>query len=485
MLGRIFDAPPQGSTVRTSWGGHSCLPRLPGRQECPPHEMGVLRLPFAIDTSCPLSLFPGQLRGGVLPPIQSPGDSRMTLRLFAALTLAALLVGTALAEKKKLPNAPETVPAPVVAPPVSSGITLPSPDYLKEIPPQYFPEPPAFPLPRELASQEDAAAMLKPQVAMELKIVTVSDTCFKQCGLECARADCCESRCKSCPTDKPAVYLPGDMGCAVGSKTAKTEAQICCLTPTAVEKLLRAGQEDSKTCVCAAPTITTESGEAGQLRVGKTETFVTSLTVKKVNGDLVYVPTTESHDLGITLSVKPTVSADGKSVTLCMDAVVRELGVLPVPTTPVTSNFRVTCGEKKGEVVPFTHFIQEPKLVARKVCGTVCVPDGGTAVFYGGKATIERPEKDSLTVLADAPAVTGMFACDKTETTTNHLLVLVTARVVKSDAIEQCAARVACDLRLPKLLADYTRACKENQVEEARRLAIECLAIDPTCFGKK
>jgi hypothetical protein len=39
----------------------------------------------------------------------------------------------------------------------TSGMTLPSPRYL-EHPPQYFPPSPPFPLPRELAAQEAAAA---------------------------------------------------------------------------------------------------------------------------------------------------------------------------------------------------------------------------------------------------------------------------------------------------------------------------------------
>lgn len=38
-----------------------------------------------------------------------------------------------------------------------AGMTLPSPHYLLH-PPQYFPPSPPFPLPRELASQEAAAA---------------------------------------------------------------------------------------------------------------------------------------------------------------------------------------------------------------------------------------------------------------------------------------------------------------------------------------
>jgi hypothetical protein len=42
-----------------------------------------------------------------------------------------------------------------------AGMTLPSPRYL-QLPPQYFPPSPPFPLPRELASQEAAAAAPAP-----------------------------------------------------------------------------------------------------------------------------------------------------------------------------------------------------------------------------------------------------------------------------------------------------------------------------------
>jgi hypothetical protein len=34
-------------------------------------------------------------------------------------------------------------------------------------------------------------------------------------------------------------------------------------------------------------------------------------------------------------------------------------------------------------------------------------------------------------------------------------------------------------------MADYTRACRDGHADDARRLAMECLVIDPTCFGRK
>jgi len=43
------------------------------------------------------------------------------------------------------------------------GMTLPSPHYLEHHNPQYFPEEPDFPLPRELAYQEETAGLLNPK----------------------------------------------------------------------------------------------------------------------------------------------------------------------------------------------------------------------------------------------------------------------------------------------------------------------------------
>jgi hypothetical protein len=43
------------------------------------------------------------------------------------------------------------------------GMTLPSPHYLDGHPPQYFPQEPDFPLPRELSYQEEAAGLLNPR----------------------------------------------------------------------------------------------------------------------------------------------------------------------------------------------------------------------------------------------------------------------------------------------------------------------------------
>jgi type II secretory pathway component GspD/PulD (secretin) len=291
------------------------------------------------------------------------------------------------------------------------------------------------------------------QVTMELRLLTVSDAWFEKSGL--ARAFAVKD------DDKPPVK---------------------CLTPTQVEKLLTASQHDPATNVMAAPRLTTLNGQPGTVKIDCSESFVTALSAQLVDGHVVFVPKNELVDLGVAMQVEPVVSDDGKSVRLCASAVVKELAVQPVPVTPVTTLVHPVSGPKKDETVPFTQCIQDPKVITRKAAETVTLPDGNTALLYAGKATIEKTVKEPMPTLADVPVLAAIFTQAKKQTTTNHLLVMVTTRIIHPECNE-CCCKV--DPKLAKLLDEYSKACKEGKTDDARRLAIECLAIDPMCFARK
>jgi type II/III secretion system protein len=301
------------------------------------------------------------------------------------------------------------------------------------------------------------------QVVTEMVVLTLSDTWFEKTGLAKAFAGC-EGCCKK-----------------------EDAVRALCVKAEAVRRLIQAAKEDGGIQRLTAPKITTLTGQPGRVYMGETEHFVTGLTVNTLKGNVVFTPKQESHDLGIDLTVCPEVSADGKFVKVAVSGGLKELAARPVRLIPVSTQIQpVSTDGKPGEPVPFTQFIQEPKVVSRTVTGTVTIPDGGTALLYGGKTTIQETTKEPFAFAADVPVLTALFTHDKTETSTNHLLVVLTTHVVRPDACcEECEACSKCDGKLAKLLGEYGRACQEGKVEDARRLAIECLAIDPMCFGKK
>ena len=199
-----------------------------------------------------------------------------------------------------------------------------------------------------------------------------------------------------------------------------------------------------------------------------------------------FTPKNEPYDLGVTARVRATLSADGKFIRLAMATQAHDLTVRPVGLIPLSTKIKPVCASGVcGPEVPFTQFLQDPRILTRSVDETVTLPDGGTAVFYGGPATIEDTVRECPPTFADVPFLHELFARDKKVSSKNHLLVFATPKVIHADGCDECVQCAGGTGKLVKLLAEYGRACREANTDEARRLAMECLVIDPTCFAKK
>ena len=236
----------------------------------------------------------------------------------------------------------------------------------------------------------------------------------------------------------------------------------------------------------SAPTITVLNGQEGSMTCGQVEHFLTGVDIRAVEGQLVFTPKNEPHQLGLEVKVRPTLSADRKFVKLAVNAQAREVTRRPVGQIPISTKIKpVFENGAQGAEVPFTQFLQDPRIVTRSVDETVTLPDGGTVVFYGGPAAIEETVRELPPMFADVPLLQELFGRDKKVSSTNHLLVFATVNVVKDAGCDECVQCAGGSGKLVKLMAEYSRACREGNVEEARRLALECVVIDPTCFGTK
>ena len=296
------------------------------------------------------------------------------------------------------------------------------------------------------------------QVINEIRIITVSDKWFAKSGLA-------------------KTFTP------IAASTTPCKF----LTPVTAAKLLRACMDDADIKVVTAPRITCLNGQPGRLKVGEIEHFVTGISIGYVNGQPTYTPKNVAYDLGLEMTLEPTVSADGKSIGLGVNGCLREHGVLPVPSTSVTTLFaQPPAGKKPGDPPPLSQAIQAPQIITRTVHARPNLPDGNTVLLYGGKATIETTVDQPLPMLSDVPHLAELFHNTRKQSKTNHLLVLVTSRIVSPDVIAaECVECAKSNPKLAKLLGEYGNACRNGKVEDARRLAIECLAIDPMCFARK
>ncbi len=524
----------------------------------------------------------------------------MSIRLFAGLTAGALLVGPALAnDKKKAPLTPETAPAPVVlpapiltpspapvpvptpatlwypqvpapllpppraiepasakTPPLAPGTTRPSPRYPVNPLPQYLPAEPQFPLPREFASQVEAAEVratkATPTGQPMARTYGVGDLIIplpkageqaptppKTLEAQLIKSITAAVSPKSWKANGGAAtleYFPLGLALVVYATPDVHEAlekyldgvrqmnDLQIVIDVTVARISTDGLERSGLAkdflpskdkpheirtrtrffsqddlaafrLCkdelteiTRPKLTILNGQEGCVKVCSVEHFLTGVTVQSVNDAIIFVPRNEPQETGIEVKIEGNVAGDKRFVKLAVNARARDVSVRPVAQIPVTVPLPgVQADGKPAEKAPFTQFIEDPKFVTRSVNETVTVPDGGTVVFYGGKADFERKVREKLPMLADVPVLAELFAKDKKETASDHLLIFATTRILNPQAgTEECDVPCcATNDRLGKLMAEYAHACKAGKSAEALKLAVECLSIDPTCFGKK
>jgi hypothetical protein len=462
----------------------------------------------------------------------------MSLRILAAAVACFVTVGAFAADKKKLDYAPETGPQPraVESPPM----TLPSPHYLEGHPPEYFPEEPPLPLTRERAHREETAGKCSIRVYNVGDLVVpipaageryIQSVMTHEADLIKKLTASVEPKCWASAGGPATVeYVPLGMALVVNAPTTVHEAVECYLerlrkmqdtqftieiavltvTDAGLEKLglareflgkpgeLRsrikflAGDEVGKldphgpdVQLASMPKLTVLNDQEGSITVGEVQHFLTGASVEVVKGQLVIIPKNEPHQLGIACKVRPQLSADGKFIKLALAVQSNELAVQPVGLIPLTLPVHPLDRDgKEREAVPFTQFLQDPKFVTRSVDETVTLPDGGTVVVYGGPATTEQKVRETSPLFEDVPFLDELFAKDKKVTGTNHLLVFATPRAIRPDC-DECVQCAGGGGKLLKLILEYQRACREGNSDEARRLALECLVIDPTCFSKK
>jgi hypothetical protein len=205
-----------------------------------------------------------------------------------------------------------------------------------------------------------------------------------------------------------------------------------------------------------------------------------------------------------------------------MDARLSSLDTAVVPLSPVTSMITPTFeGGAQGAPVPFTQYVQQPRISKIAVNKTLCIPDGGTALFFAGKRTSEEAGQFGPPVLSKIPYVNGLFKNTEQSRETECVLFMVTPRIIiseeeetrstaeclphppkaaaakppmtDSDAEEsECLTPEKCKASCPscrnahlqRLIEAYQAACAAGKLADAKRLATDALSIDPTCFSK-
>ena len=197
--------------------------------------------------------------------------------------------------------------------------------------------------------------------------------------------------------------------------------------------VIRALQQKESTDVLSAPKVTTVSGKTAVLKVINERFFPESYTEPEFEGAAVassgdavppsFTPSTpefgDATEIGVVLTVTPTVAADGYSIDLELaPEVVQFLGFDDF-------GYTVKLGEDEFEVP-----VDVPIISKRQIRTKVIVWDGETVVLGGMITEDIREIDDKIPVLGELPVVGRLFRTKGETSDKRNLLIFVTARLV-------------------------------------------------------
>ena len=263
----------------------------------------------------------------------------------------------------------------------------------------------------------------------------------------------CSKPCPAKPSDRGlytcevrVVTVPVEALDGCGLKDLKKDGDIAILSDPGCSGLLAAVAGMPLGNVQQLPKLTLANGQKETVRAVKQESYVTGVDVRQEKGQLVMAPKTTSVDLGIVLGLSGQISADSKSVTFQVNLkrshVDGEIALFPVTTfiSPVPE------GGKVGSPVPFTQFIQLPKIAIMAVETSLNVPFGRHAVFAGSVRAHEDRYEFGPPILSDLPYIGRLFTNIGITQTMVRTLVIVSPVLVTP--VEPATSAIAPTPRL-------------------------------------
>jgi general secretion pathway protein D len=228
-----------------------------------------------------------------------------------------------------------------------------------------------------------------PEIAFEVLVLAVAETVFDQAGVD---------------------FDP--------KTTLLSEAQL--------RALVEAVQADRRSNVMHAPKVTITDGQQAVVQSTEQRNFLTRLEAVSIKGEPALIPKEVPTEIGFKFAVGGRLAADGKTITARIkytDAqVVGEPRLVPVVTyvPPVLKD------GSKGQSVPFTQYLQVPRIETLTIeKQNLTIPTGGHAILAGPTRVKEMRQEFGPPVLSKIPYVNRMYknVGIGRETTRTYLIV--------------------------------------------------------------
>jgi hypothetical protein len=262
------------------------------------------------------------------------------------------------------------------------------------------------------------------EVAVEVRLITVSDDCLEKLGIA--------------PASSQDQQIAEEGG---------LKRDFARLDDAQVRLMLEAVQGDSRSNILQAPKLTVFNGQKASLNLTEQQCFVTGVEMISSGTKKVPQVKTKNVDTGLVLGVHPVVAPDNKTVTMELEVNLTRMDAPKAPGLAV--KLVETPGGLAGTPVVVAQS-PEPRCSTRSFRATVKLTDGTTALLSGWTQHREVRSQTCPPVLSKVPYIGQLFRHISYGKEREHLLVMVTPRIIVRheeeehySAVQRTAATVA------------------------------------------
>jgi len=230
---------------------------------------------------------------------------------------------------------------------------------------------------------------------------------------------------------------PGTLGSAGGLSLG-----LAFLSDIQVFMFMELAQGDRRTQVMQAPKITVFNGQTANITVQDQQFFLLGVTLQQAGAQLFFQPQNTPIPLGVNLQVTPVISADRRFVRLNLTPQMTNLASATVPLIPVQIPVpQLFEGPGGGtttgnQPVIFQMFFQQPTFSQISIDTTVNVPDGGTVLLGGLKTMSESRNEFGPPILSKIPYINRLFKNVGYGREVSSLMIMVTPRIIINEEEE-------------------------------------------------
>jgi RNA polymerase sigma factor (sigma-70 family) len=254
-------------------------------------------------------------------------------------------------------------------------------------------------VPQPMPYATDAAGDSGLQVALELRILTVTDDCAERLG-----------------------WKDG-----LGGPRFLDDRQLFAFFEIA--------QADAYTNIIQAPKVTLWDGQTGALSVGDSDVIVTRNDFARGEKELVPSPETNRVETGTFVRARPEVSADRRFIRVALNVESSDREG-PAQTKSLGPQDRAA-EAGAGQTPAAAQQIRVPRKVVRlQVAKTVVIPEGRTVLLSGQKSVREVREERRIPLLGELPYVGDCFTYARSRRVTETTFLLVRPRVLTAEDLE-------------------------------------------------